>query len=290
MLVTDRVFQICSGLFGFALQRCQRGNEMNIEGKFCLKWNDFQENIKTSFNELRSDRDFTDVTLACEDGELEGHKVILSSCSPLFKRLLKRTHEHRHPLLYMRGLKANQLTTVVDFIYHGEVNINQGELEGFLLLAKELELEGLTGEVGDIGLGFGFLDLGDQQTQGECKADERLLTENDTKSSMKIEDKFNNMKQVGGSYSRTESTQKPKVQIANEILQMRETMYAKVDGRWTCKVCKFTSRAGDHLREHVEKHINGLEYPCNLCGKVMRSSKSLRIHYGSRCPFNKRQK
>ena len=134
------------------------------------------------------------------------------------------------------------------------------------------------------------MDLGDHQTQGECKADERLLTENDTKSSRKIEDKFNNMKQVGDSYSRTESTQKPKVQIANEILQMRETMYAKVDGRWTCKVCNFTSRAGDHLREHVEKHINGLEYPCNLCGKVMRSSKSLRMHYGSRCPFKKRQK
>ena len=189
-----------------------------------LKWNDFQGNVISSFGELRCDQDFTDVTLACEDLQFEAHKLILSTCSPFFRTLLKKTNKHQHPLLYMRGLKANQLTTVVDFIYHGEVNINQGELEGFLLLAKELELEGLTGEVGDIGLGFGFLDLGDQQTQGECKADERLLTENDTKSSMKIEDKFNNMKQVGDSYSRTESTQKPKVQIANEILQMRELL------------------------------------------------------------------
>ena len=60
---------------------------MSSDEKLCLKWNDFHENIKVSFGELRDDNDFSDVTLACEDGELEAHKVILSSCSPFFKRL-----------------------------------------------------------------------------------------------------------------------------------------------------------------------------------------------------------
>ena len=79
---------------------------MDANDKFCLKWNDFQENIKTSFGDLREDKDFADVTLACEDGEVDGHKVILSSCSPFFKRMLKKIRKHQHPLLYMRGLRS----------------------------------------------------------------------------------------------------------------------------------------------------------------------------------------
>ena len=271
---------------------------MNAEDKFCLKWNDFQENIKTSFSELRGDKDFADVTLACEDGELEGHKVILSSCSPFFNRLLKKTSKHQHPLLYMRGLKASQLRTVVDFIYYGEVNILQEELEGFLLLAEELELKGLTGGAEDTG-------MGKQQSQQESnsefvqsKCEERLKTENYITSNHEFEITNKKGTQNEDSYKQTwvstRSTEvmpnlsKPKVNIGNDILQMRETLFEKLDGLWTCKVCNFSSRASTHLREHVEKHIEGVEYPCNQCGKIMRSSKSLRCHYnGSRCPFTK---
>ena len=65
-----------------------------------LKWNDFQENAQSSFAELRSDTDFTDVTLACEDQSINAHKVILSACSPFFKKLLK-AHSHTQPLIYM---------------------------------------------------------------------------------------------------------------------------------------------------------------------------------------------
>ena len=262
---------------------------MNAEDKFCLKWNDFQENIRTSFGELRGDKDFADVTLACEDGELEGHKVILSSCSPFFKRLLKRTKKQQHPLIYMRGLKASQLTSVVDFIYHGEVNIHQEDLEGFLLLAEELELKGLTGGTDDTGMG------NQEETQkgfAMNKNERNLKTENHTISNQEIDNTLSKRTQNEDSYKQTlmstEVTAKPKVHIADEILQMRETMFEKLEGLWTCKVCNFSSANSTHLREHVEKHIEGAEYPCDQCGKVMRSSKSLRCHYnGNRCPVSK---
>ena len=51
--------------------------------KICLQWNDFQENVKSAFGNMREDKDFTDVTLVCEDGEqVEAHKVILAASSP----------------------------------------------------------------------------------------------------------------------------------------------------------------------------------------------------------------
>ena len=68
--------------------------------KLCLQWNDFQENIKSTFGTLREDNDFADVTLACDDGEqVEAHKVILAASSPLFLKLLGR-NKHPHPLIY----------------------------------------------------------------------------------------------------------------------------------------------------------------------------------------------
>ena len=54
--------------------------------KLCLKWNDFKENTISSFGILREDNDFSDVALACEDGQqVEAHKVILVSSSPFFE-------------------------------------------------------------------------------------------------------------------------------------------------------------------------------------------------------------
>ena len=110
--------------------------------KFCLKWNDFLENVSSAFGSLRKDSDFTNVTLACEEGQqVEAHKVILAASSPFFQNILKR-NPHAHPLIYMRGMKAEDLAAIVDFLYYGEANICESNLDGFLALAEELQLKG----------------------------------------------------------------------------------------------------------------------------------------------------
>ena len=115
------------------------------EEKLCLKWNDFQENAISAFGTLREDREFADVTLACEDGQqVEAHKVILASSSPFFLNLLRR-NKHPHPLIYMRGLKSEDLLAIIDFLYFGEANVYQENLNTFLAVAEELQLKGLKG-------------------------------------------------------------------------------------------------------------------------------------------------
>ena len=111
--------------------------------KFCLRWNDFESNISSAFRELREDKDFFDVTLACEDEQLQAHKVILSACSPFFRTVLRR-NRHEHPLLYLKGVKYADLVSVLNFMYHGEVNVAQEELNSFLAIAEELKVKGLT--------------------------------------------------------------------------------------------------------------------------------------------------
>jgi len=111
--------------------------------KFCLRWNDFESNINSAFRELREDKDFFDVTLACDDDQIQAHKVILSACSPFFRTILKR-NIHEHPLLYLKGVKYSDLTAVLNFMYHGEVNVAQEDLNTFLAIAEDLKVKGLT--------------------------------------------------------------------------------------------------------------------------------------------------
>jgi len=111
--------------------------------KFCLRWNDFESNISSAFIELRQDKDFFDVTLACDDEQIQAHKVVLAACSPFFRNILRRNH-HQHPLLYMKGVKYSDMQGVLNFMYHGEVNIAQEELNSFLSVAEDLKVKGLT--------------------------------------------------------------------------------------------------------------------------------------------------
>jgi len=111
--------------------------------KFCLRWNDFESNISGAFRELRDDKDFFDVTLACDDDQIQAHKVILAACSPFFRTVLRR-NPHAHPLLYLKGVKFSDLQAVLGFMYHGEVNVAQEELNSFLAVAEELRVKGLT--------------------------------------------------------------------------------------------------------------------------------------------------
>ena len=247
--------------------------------KLCLKWNDFQDVLKDSVGGLRNDTDFTDVTLACEDQSFKAHKVILSACSPFFKKLLK-SHPHPQPLVYMRGIKATDLVAIVDFIYRGEANIFQEQLENFLALAEELELKGLSGNSEEVV---------SELAQYPPPKQEHFLSQNEPRTHFSRENKRN-----GGLASKSEY-QGAMIPVQGEVLPMQpkfrqsvhivpdtmakiESMIEKGTDGYSCINCSYTSKKTTHMREHVEKHIEGLEYPCNSCDRVLRSSHSWRNH------------
>jgi len=116
---------------------------MGTSEKFCLRWNDFESSISGSLRDLREEKDFFDVTLSCGDEQLQAHKVILSACSPFFRNILRR-NKHEHPLLYLKGMRYADLVSVLNFMYQGEVNVAQEDLNSFLAVAEDLKVKGLT--------------------------------------------------------------------------------------------------------------------------------------------------
>jgi len=116
---------------------------MGSSEKFCLRWNDFESNISVAFREIREEKDFFDCTLSCGSRQIQAHKLILSACSPFFRSVL-RQNPHQHPLLYLKGVEFTDLQAVLNFMYHGEVNVAQEELNSFLSVAEDLQVKGLT--------------------------------------------------------------------------------------------------------------------------------------------------
>ncbi|XP_043467294.1 protein abrupt isoform X4 [Leptopilina heterotoma] len=112
------------------------------EQQYSLRWNDFHSSILSSFRHLRDEEDFVDVTLACDSSSFSAHKVVLSACSPYFRRLLK-ANPCQHPIVILRDVASSDMESLLRFMYHGEVHVGQEQLAAFLKTAQMLQVRGL---------------------------------------------------------------------------------------------------------------------------------------------------
>ena len=71
--------------------------------------------------------------------------MILAASSPFFQNLLRKI-KHPHPLIYLRGFQSLHLASIIDFLYFGEANVHQDNLDSFFVIAEELKLKGLSGQ------------------------------------------------------------------------------------------------------------------------------------------------
>ena len=116
---------------------------MTQKEKCNIVWREYQPHLANSFSLLQNDKKFQDVTLMSDDFHLiSAHRVVLSACSGYFSEVLSQ-RSHSHPLLCLEGVNNEDLTNVIDYIYHGEIQIDQENLGRFLKIAQKFKLQGL---------------------------------------------------------------------------------------------------------------------------------------------------
>ena len=250
------------------------------EAQLCLTWNDFETNIKDSFGSLRHDKEFSDVTLVSEEGhQVEAHKVLLSISSPFFANLLKKNRQQHQLLIFMRGVKSETLAAVLDFLYLGETNVFQENVESFLNLASELQIKGLTGD-----LAFPILE----DTLVEKETQSAPMRKSKKESGTTEESNFNSDEEI---LLKTENLQagQAKVQFSGELQDLEEKVKSLMEltenlvpnGKQRAHVCKMCGKEGlgSNIKNHIETyHLEDICVPCGICESTFKTRAALKLH------------
>ena len=192
--------------------------------------------------------------------------------------------KHPHPMVYLRGIDSNLVMALISFLYQGETSICKEELDQFLTAADDLKLLGLTGGTEDPLVQPSNIKDPEQtmamDTIGEKKVKRFETHKKEVAFDMRVPKTEEIYENVGGNLSEN-SVYSPskRAGVEEKLMSMMERLREKSEFKWLCKVCdRRTKGSKDNMRRHVEKHIDGLSYPCLQCGKVSKSSSGLKMH------------
>ena len=261
-------------------------------GAFYLQWNDFQANASSTFKEMRKDQEFVDVTLACDDNhKIEAHKMVLAASSSFFGDLL-RQNKHPKPFIYLRGIKVKALTSILDFMYNGEVNMPHEDLDDFMKVGDDLKVKGLERE--DSQAYFEDTSLKNHTKTKERKEKDNkkhiIIKEQEPtkyksagakRSDLVLVDTFNEELFNIGLPSNKENKYLQQEQIFKHLNSVILPKISKLNGAYECNECGFQSKHMTNMKNHIESnHLNtkDTEIPCLHCDVFTHTRTALRNH------------
>ncbi|RXG71045.1 Broad-complex core protein isoforms 1/2/3/4/5 [Armadillidium vulgare] len=105
-----------------------------------IKWTNHSTSI---LQNVKIKAPYTDAYLACSGKVYEVHRMILSSCSGYFQEIFKQTGTET-PFIIMANIKSKFVEYLLSYMYKGEVNISEKEIEELLDAAEYFKVKGLS--------------------------------------------------------------------------------------------------------------------------------------------------
>ena len=233
----------------------------------CLKWKDFSSCVQRSFQNLRKEEDFFDITLVGDDYKhVTAHKLVLSASSEYFKTIFSNNRKlfQTNALICLEGLNHCDLNNILDYIYHGEIQLYKDELKRFLGIAERLKLEGVTGVEQDLHVNF----------KTEIVLEENIETPQNYSPVSNSENQI--LTEV---VEKTKEVQSFSIQSLKELDEkIRDSFTTIAPECYICNYCDKSYKNSGHAREHVETHFKGLSFYCTLCDSIFRKRPAMRHH------------
>ena len=233
-----------------------------------LSWADHSSNLRRF---LSSDTALHDVTLICDDGQQVGaHRAVLAAGSQFFRDLFSSNPANNSPpWLYLRGVSLAELESVITFLYHGELQLPEEEIEKFVTLAKDLKLNVVQESIK-------LESVRERIEIPHGNTEQSIIYQYLKQETTEIaEDMAVQFEKVN---SKTEDKKLPD-QLGDEAIKRRvREIIKKVDGLFECNICQrnFTNSATAH--RHAATHLENISVSCNECHAELKNNHTLYQH------------
>ena len=286
--------------------------------KYQFIWEAFPEHLREFFKELREEGNFADVTLVCDDEiKIVAHKVVLSACSPVFKRLLLNSPQS-HPMIELSEIRSSELQAILEFMYSGKTQVFIDRFDHFLSLAQHLRVKSICQEeivehvdivkkdiIAQVDKNVYFVEI-KQENVLEENSDFNLhetvdlhSVRNESASERELEVNVNENSKTKNKAKEYKKTDVEKLkdlrrkikQEPNPILKREASKAAKrirkrrsemmgmgQDGTFSCNGCDWKGQTRDgQLKHHMSKH-EGERLFCDECGVSYSQTNNLFAH------------
>jgi len=271
-----------------------------------VKFSLLEKNLMRNVKNIRSKNELIDVTLVGDDGiQIGAHRIILSACSTFFRNIFVNIKQ-MHSCVYLRGMKSFNISAILDFIYHGEVQVLQKHLQNFLEMVEDLGIQELTNfNAAPVDATHDIIKLAmdemkeadqnslpgnarpahaqDQDYPGSSELS--CLTENlveqitSNRDVMKYESLLEDI-EVPMFSEEGLAVDADMLDAQNQFLdkEVEEMIQSVADGYWGCKKCGKIKKKKQHIKNHAESHLVGYSHPCPHCGKRSKTRNALANH------------
>ena len=223
--------------------------------KCSLTWHAYSDHLRDMMKEMMND-DFADVTLVTEDKKhIRAHKNILSTCSPVFKDIVKLDNSPKQ-IIYLRGINFSDLESILQFIYLGEARLYEKRLSEFLAVARSLEIK----------------EVYNAKTEKDDHEEEPTPSNPETTGDESQDTIFKSSHLM-------DETQRDNTRDRRRAVRVNGTHKGF---RYACDHCdnQYTDSTG--LKRHIESKHEGVKYACGQCDYQARDPSNLRSHIRSK--------
>merc|ERR1719300_1327434 len=221
---------------------------MIMQEKFLITVDDFHRNISRTFSSLRKEEEF-------------------------FQASFKKA-DHPKPMLFFSGIPSNLLTSIVDFIYNGEVEILKENLKPFFDVAERFKMDGIPK------LNDDDFPIENDNVDPNLTSCSTLKFNVDPSQLLVKEELIKDEFDFEASQYNTSMDSKDTIHTNSheEALKVIQEWVVDTDGVWMCKKCEKVCPDKQKLKKHFETHVRGLSYKCGICGQSFRSRTILSSH------------
>ena len=217
---------------------------MNQE-KLNLTWHTYTDHVREMLHHMMSSNELTDITLVSADKKkFKAHKVVLSSCSSVFKSIINDTLLS-DAIIYLTGIQSSEIESILKLIYLGEAILHQERMDEFINATRSLEIK----EIGK--------DI--------------EIPENDQHD-------IHETQEIGHYQKKLPKTQKTSIVINHN--KSRQFNLSN-ENNYPCDKCDYKASYASHIRQHIKSIHERVKYPCEQCNYRATDQSGLRKHIKS---------